>query len=173
MRTPQPLGANARRFGHDATAWMDTLWDPEQRLLRAGRSQAGHTHMIRETCWYAVGLLARGAGGDLERAASAIHGVLDHQFDAPGTVFHGTWRRWPDEPDPAAGAIEWRDYDPNWREFVGTAALLILHEYEAALPGALVRRIGRALRRAVDGSLARGLTADYTNIAIMAAYPST
>ena len=58
MRAPQVPGANARRFGHDATAWMDTLWDPEQRLLRAGRSQAGHTHMIRETSWYAAGLLA-------------------------------------------------------------------------------------------------------------------
>ncbi|MQY39859.1 hypothetical protein SRB17_78870 [Streptomyces sp. RB17] len=154
----------------EATAWMDTLWDPEARLLRTPRPADPPTHMVRETVWYAVGLLTRRSTGDLERATEALHAVLGHQYDVPGTVFHGTWRRSPDEADPGAEPVEWRDYDPNWREFIGTALLLILHHFETDLPADLVARIDSALVLAAEGSVRRGVRPDYTNIAVMAAY---
>ncbi|UUN30030.1 hypothetical protein [Streptomyces sp. FIT100] len=153
-----------------ATAWMDSLWDPGARLLRAPASLAPHTHMVRETIWYAVGLLTRAGTSDRARAVEAVERVLAHQFTLPGHVGHGTWRRWPDEQDPAPDAAEWRDYDPNWREFIGTALLLVLHEFEPDLPAALVARIDDALTLATAGSRQRGVSAHYTNIALMAAY---
>lgn len=164
----EDVGGNARRLGASATAWMDTLWDPEPRLLR---HPAGRTHMVRETSWYALGLLSRGGAGDVARAIDAIDAVLTHQFDTPGAPHHGTWRRRPDEPDPpAAGATEWCDYDPNWREFIGCALLLVLHEFESAAPPALLGRIEHALSLAVDGARARAVPPSYTNIALMGAY---
>jgi hypothetical protein len=64
----------------------------------------------------------------------------------------------------------WRDYDPNWREFIGTVLLIILADHEATLPAPLVARIDAALRLAVVGTLARGVAAGYTNIALMCVF---
>lgn len=155
------------RLSAVATAWMDTLWDPGPRLLR---DPPGRTHLVRETSWYAVGLLARGGSGDAGRAVAAIAAVLDHQYDAPGTAFHGSWRRTPEEPDPGPDAAEWRDYDPNWREFIGCTLLLVLREFAASLPPDLIRRIDRALALAAGGARARAVSPSYTNIALMGAY---
>ncbi|UNM12134.1 hypothetical protein J4032_11810 [Streptomyces formicae] len=41
----------------------------------------------------------------------AIEGVLAHQFTLPGHVAHGSWRRRPDEPDPAPDAA---DHAHDW-----------------------------------------------------------
>jgi hypothetical protein len=149
-----------------ATAWMDTLWDGEHRLLR---DPSGETAcMVRETVWYAVGLLVRGADGDRERAVQAVEAVLTHQYEAPGRPYHGSWRRTPEEPEPPADAVEWDDYDPNWREFIGCALLLILHEF--AVPAALIGRIDRALLLAADGARVRAVAPSYTNIALMGSF---
>jgi hypothetical protein len=170
MNDDDELSRNARLLGDAATAWMDTLWDPEVRLLRHPDPNGGGTHMVRETSWYAIGLLSRNGAGDAERAVEAIGAVLAQQFDAPRTPYHGTWRRRPDEPDPPADPLEWRDYDPNWREFIGSALLLVLHEFEAVLPAELIERIERALSLATAGALARAVPPSYTNIALMGAY---
>jgi hypothetical protein len=64
----------------------------------------------------------------------------------------------------------WRDYDPNWREFIGTTLALILIGYEPLLPADLLPRIDTALRRAIAGTLERNVPASYTNIALMTAF---
>jgi len=66
--------------------------------------------------------------------------------------------------------VVWEHYDPNWREFIGTALALMLIEYEVLLPADLVRRIDLALRRAIAGTLGRNVPASYTNIALMTAF---
>lgn len=126
--------------------------------------------MVRETSWYVVGLLSRGQDGDDARAAEVLDCVLSHQFDAPGRVHHGTWRRRPGEPEPPSDAVVWRDYDPNWREFIGCTLLLVLREFESRLPARLAERIEHALRLASEGSLGRAVEPHYTNIALMGAY---
>jgi len=165
-----------------ATAWMDGQWDEAAALLRSpardAREEGAHDarsgqHHVRATAWYALGLLMRGAPGDDERACSALGGVLDAQFNAPATVYHGTFRRTTEEPDlpvPPAVPTVWRDYDPNWREFIGTILVLILADYETILPAPLVARITRALRLATEGAFARAVPAAYTNIALMSAF---
>jgi hypothetical protein len=171
------LDAPARDLAERSIAWMDGCWDEAAGLFRMpddsiyGHRHAGVPgHLVRGTAWYALGLLLRDAPGDRERAARAIDTVLTYQFDAPGQPYHGTWRRSPYEPAPPENAAVWKDYDPNWREFVGTTLALILLEYESRLPADLVRRIDLALRRAVVGTLARNVPASYTNIALMTAF---
>src|SRR5438105_290351 len=97
-------------------AWMDHLWDENAGLLWSPGdvsnmmvSRHAEDHMVRETIWYALGLLMRSDSGDTERALQAISAVLDNQFDQPGKVYHGTFRRAPEEPHPPEFPIEWKD----------------------------------------------------------------
>jgi hypothetical protein len=115
-------------------------------------------------------LLMRNRPADNERTVRVMETVLRHQFDAPGRVFHGTFYRAPEEPYPPADAVIWRDYDPNWREFIITALAPVLTEYSDRLPAALVHKIDAAIRKAIVGAQARGLSASYTNIALMYAF---
>jgi hypothetical protein len=165
----------AAELSAQAMAWMDTQWDPVGRLLVAAADYADHAargpdHMVRESVWYAVGLLARGSAADRVRALETLDRVLSCQLIEPGAVYHGTWLRTPREPRPWSGAVQWRDYDPNWREFIGCALLSILRRFEPALPVALVARIDRALREAATGAHERAVAPDYTNIALQTAY---
>jgi hypothetical protein len=150
--------------------WLDLRWDAKRQFITF--YGAGHRgdHLVRETIYYALGLLERNEGDDRLTAAAAIQSVLRSQWNAPGTVYHGTWRRTPDEPTPGESPIEWRDYDPNWREFIGTALILILDRHERALPPSLVQAIDAAVKRAVLGTLSRTVPATYSNIALMRAF---
>jgi hypothetical protein len=175
-RQLRDLDPHARDMVGRSLAWLDALWDAATGLLHAPSpaiyedAYRGTPHLVRETAQYALGLLLRGGPGDLERACAAIERVLDYQFDAPAEPFHGTWYRAPEEPAPPPNPRVWQDYDPNWREFIGTALAVALIEYEPQLPAALVERIDVALRRAIEGTLARDLPASYTNIALMCAF---
>lgn len=161
----------------DATAWLDRWWDeaggmvvyPSTRGSPTNPYQQPGVHQVRESATYAVALLERDAPGDRERAERALASVLAHQIDAPGSVAHGTWRRAPAEPVPGDDAREWIDYDPNWREFIGSAFALAL-AHEAKLAPDTVAAMEQALGRAAVGTLARGVTAEYTNIALLCAF---
>ena len=171
------LDAHAGDLAWRSIAWMDRCWDeaaglfrvPDDVLYEAGRGNIA-AHLVRETAWYALGLLLRDAPGDRARAARALDMVLTYQFDTPGQPYHGTWYRSPHEPPPPENPVVWRDYDPNWREFIGTTLALALLEYEARLPAELVSRIDVALRRAIDGTVERNVPASYSNIALMTAF---
>ncbi|WP_126602885.1 hypothetical protein [Dictyobacter aurantiacus] len=168
----------AREMMEMALAWLDRYWDAEVGLLKMEAEQDEDStttpvllvHHVRETIWYALGLLQRRAASDHERALQAIQTVLSYQFDEPGKPYDGTWYRLSEEPHPGEDAKVWRDYDPNWREFIGSTLAIILLEHEADLPGNLVAGIEQALRRAIRGALERRLPASYTNIALMHAF---
>lgn len=92
-----------------AMEWTDQFWDARAGFMwdtdaespnRSGRM--GHRHLVRETSWYAVGLLLRNQRGDLERALQAIEAVLQQQIDEPGQPYDGTFQRSPEEPRPPA-----------------------------------------------------------------------
>ena len=157
-----------------SVAWMDRYWDEEAGLLWAMPDAADplsdeHApyHLVRESAWYALGLLMRDGEGDTARAIRALEAILPNHFDEPGKVYHGTFSRAPEEPHPPEPAIQWRHYDPNWREFIITTLAIILGEYESRLPRPLVARLDVAIRKAVEGAQARGLSASYSNIALM------
>ena len=166
------LDANARDLFLAAMRWADNLWDDATGLLwNSGDAKLTTPHhSIRGTAWYALGLLMRHAANDRARAIHAIERVLDYQFDAPTKIFHGTFFRAPEEPYPPEHAVIWHDYDPNWREFIITTFALILLEYTDQLPASVVQRLDTAIHKAIDGALARGLSASYTNIALMHAF---
>ena len=140
--------------------YMDRYWDEAAGLLAMPSyerlSDLPVVHHIRETSWYALGLLQRGSDADRQRACAALQSILTYQFDEPGQPYDGTWYRFPEEPHPGTRGI-WRGYDPNWREFIGTTLAIILLDYEQDLPRTLVQGIDAALRKAIRGTLTRDL----------------
>jgi hypothetical protein len=168
----ETLDSNARDLFVVAMQWMEERWDEAVGLLwesEDARFLPPH-HSIRGSLWYAFGLLMRNRPEDTDRAVRVIETVLAYQLDARDRVFHGTFLRAPEEPYPPVEAVIWRDYDPNWREFNITALALALLEFVDQLPESLVEKIEAATQKAVAGARARGLSASYTNIALMHAF---
>jgi hypothetical protein len=160
-----------------ATSWLERCFDPAPALVRYPSRRGSPTHpyeqpgvhVVRETATLAVALLRRAGAGDAARAEAALRAVLAHQVDAPGSPAHGTFRRSPREPMPGPAPREWIDYDPNWREFVGSSLALAL-AHDRRLSADCVARLEAALRLAALGSLDRAVPAAYTNVALMSAF---
>src|SRR5712691_7174859 len=149
-RTLEAMEPTARETALSAMKWNDAYWDDRAAFLwntgempQGGRSGArSRRHLVRETSWYALGLLMRGGDGDRAKAIRAIEAVLDNQIDDPTQPYHGTFQRSPEEPRPPQRyARLFVEYDPNWREFIGTTFIMILEEYAGQLPVALRRRM--------------------------------
>lgn len=172
-------GGVGRSSGADllpvSVAWGDRWYDPAVGLLwnPAGSFapvlRDASVHLLPQSAWYAFGLLERDRPGDAARAASVIDAVLAHQYDRPGTPWHGTFARVAEAPEPTPDAVAWVDYDPNWRQFIGTTFLLILRHHERSLDSVLVSRIDASLDVAVRGEPVGRVGADYSNIAILKA----
>ena len=152
----------------ESMRFSDSRRDPDSSLILDPSLQAVGARRVRESSWYALGLLTRNAPGDKERAIHIINLVLSYQLRAPGEPWDGTFRRSPEDPTPGPRAVMWQDYDPNWREFIGTTFALTLIQFEKALPPQLCSRMTESIRLALDGERAqKRLSPHYTNIAIM------
>ncbi len=140
------------------------LWNPDGSFEDAGLAPRS-MHMVPQSAWYAVGLLAR---GDRDRAERVLSELCPLQYDQPGTAWHGTFARFAEWPQPTDGAAEWIDYDPNWRQFVGTTFALIRRVFD--LPPDLDRRMQDAIELAISGEPAGRVSPRYSNIALMKAW---
>jgi hypothetical protein len=167
---PAALPANTRQVLRQSLEVDEHLWDASASLVRnpaPGTPETGH-YLVRESSWYALGLLLRDAPGDRERAATILNAVLRQQYVAPGVKWYGTYRRSPEEPEPSAAAVAFHDYDPNWREFIGTTFAIILIEYPDRIPAELARGMVAAVDRSIEGEIAhQRLLPSYSNIALM------
>lgn len=177
MKTLATLSDSARHWTTIAIQWADQFYDPAYDLLleppdadaKAPRPYY-EIHTVRDSIWYTAGLFLRQKDGDVDRALKIIRAVLRYQFDEPGRVYHGTFRRAPQEPTPPPNhAVEWKDYDPNWREFICCVFLVLLDEYAALLPDDLQTAMWTSIRKAAEGAFARRVPPHYTNIALMSA----
>lgn len=167
------LDGPRRDLATTTLAWTDRWFDPDVHLL--WNPPGSFTpdlddlswHLVPTSAWYALGLLLRDGPGDADRAAATLDAVVTTQYDEPGTDWHGTYARFLEWPDPPADAVMWIHYDPNWRQFVGTALGLALTHFADDLPAGLVDRLDASLRLAVDGEPPDRVDAGYTNIALM------
>lgn len=146
---------------------MDGLWDDDTALLWDVRCER---HLVRETAWYAVGLLRR---GDVSRAERGLRAVLVNQFPMDGTPFDGTFRRSPEEADPPDEPTMWVHYDPNWRQFIGTTFATIVDRHGEALPSSLLDDLRASIADCVAGEPDDRVAPTYTNIALMKAWLDT
>ena len=167
-RRPVPAVKPIEGPGPATTAFMDALWDDGLGLIRFPFAQGPPP--VRETSWYALGLLQRGRQGDAERARRAIETIIAKQYDSPGTLFHGSFPRFHgDPPLPPPTAVEFREFDPNWRQFIGTALALSVARFGAQLGGLRVD-IERSVELAAAGERRDRVAPDYSNIALLHAW---
>jgi hypothetical protein len=170
--TPASLSKNQSELFQDSMDLDAKLYDANTKLVhhpayRTNGSIVGH-YMVRESSWYALGLLFRDAPGDRQRAADILDAVLKQQYVTPGVHWYGTFRRTPEEPNPTGNPVMWRGYDPNWRHFIGTTFAMILIEYPDRIPSELAKRMYAAIDIAIEGEIEEGrLLPSYTNIALM------
>lgn len=170
-----PLPIADRELFSESMRLFDMSYDPQAHLIL--RPHDGHIgvlgrYMVRESSWYALGLLVRDRTGehpaDAQRAIDILNAVLDQQYLDPKAKWYGTFKRTPEEPLPPVGEVAFRGYDPNWRHFIGTTLEMILIEYPARIPQPLKERMYRAIDAAVSGEMHDGrLVPSYSNIALM------
>ena len=167
------MEANTRELFDEAMNLDDHFYDDSAKLVHSPNAAFGHNvragrYMVRESSWYALGLLLRDGRGDRKRAAEVIDAVLKQQYVVSGVRWYGTYRRTPEEPEPGKDAVMWRTYDPNWRVFIGTTFAMILIEYPDRIPAELAHRMYEGIDRAIEGEVAEHrLLPTYTNIALM------
>jgi len=154
--------------------WGDRDWEAHAKSLVAPGKGSAYTAdkaedtSVRGLSWYALGLLLRDGETDNARAIEILNFVMAEQFNDPGKPWDGTYRTSPAQPEPPAGAAIWKDYDPNWREFIGTTFAMILEEFPDRIPQELQRRLEASIDHAVAGEILDGrLVPTYTNPALM------
>lgn len=92
---------------------------------------ATSTPLHLSSAWYAVGLLARNSGNDVEEAAQIIRNIISGQFRNASEQWYGDDTTYPGQPSPGTEAYPAEIYgtwDPNWRGFIGTAFIMICEE---------------------------------------------
>lgn len=159
--------AESRWFVEPSMALLDAWWDQRACLVKAPNY---NQHDTRATLYYAIGLLKRSRAGDHERALEAIDKVLTYQWNAPGTAWHGTFARHPEEFTSGDQKTVWRDFDPNWREFIACALALILDLFAEDLTPLVAGKAKAAIVRAVEGAVERKVSPAYTNVALLTAF---
>jgi hypothetical protein len=169
-----PLSVNARELLDESMQLMDASYNSKAHLIL--RPHDGHTgvtrYMVRESSWYALGLLMRDRDGkhpdDTKRAIDLITTVLDNQYLDPQAKWYGTFKYSPEEPTPNSDSSAFRGYDPNWRHFIGTTFEMILVEYPNKIPAELKQRMYSSIDAAINGEIHDGrLVPSYSNIALM------
>src|SRR5580692_4967621 len=76
------LSKNSREIFLTSMKWGDQYFDPQEGLCRSagfptsGTSRIGNYYAVRDSTWYAIGLLLRDQPGDRDRAAQILRAVL-------------------------------------------------------------------------------------------------
>ncbi|KZT24175.1 hypothetical protein NEOLEDRAFT_1179434 [Neolentinus lepideus HHB14362 ss-1] len=155
------LSPVARNLFHTSLDYTSSFFDPSVNFLLSSDPSTPGMHDTRSSAMYAVGLLLRNEGDDVERAVSIIENVAGSQYrtSANGSVmpWYGTYPHAPEEPAPGDfyGDVIYTNFDPNWRDFVGTAWCFALATREHLLPVSTIKTMEESLLIAAEGVLTR------------------
>src|SRR5579875_3173277 len=98
--SPAKLDRNTSQLFRDSMYWDNYFYDSSVKLVRSpGGGPSGHSaghYLVRESSWYALGLLFRDGQGDRERASEILDAVLKEQYTTPGVRWFGTYKRTPE-----------------------------------------------------------------------------
>ncbi|ROW09312.1 hypothetical protein VPNG_05844 [Cytospora leucostoma] len=161
VKTTMTLSTAAQSLFDYSMQVSELRWDDYYKYVLY---QEEGEYNTRFTAWYAVGLLARNQGEDVENAKAAIDNILRAQLTSDyNSAWYGTYKVALDEPEPTETSSYWlpeiyTTYDPNWREFVGTQLVQIAGLYSDLLGSSLIRRIEDALEKAAVGEMRRNGT---------------
>ncbi len=155
---------------HALQTMHEQLWDDEQGMVRLYG-----LHLVRET---ALGAFLDLELGNVARAERALHAVLQHQYPLNADArWAGTFKT--HAAQAAAGTVdsdgrtrdqEWRDFDPNWRQFLGVILWITERLYGHVLDDDLRTEMNVAATLAARSEPVERIVPRYTNIALMQAW---
>ncbi|KAF9637480.1 hypothetical protein BFW01_g8376 [Lasiodiplodia theobromae] len=178
------LPAGAQDMFNQSMSYLDTLYDPEAHYLYdvSQGTQTSLNHEVRASAWYAIGLLARNNGSDVEEAMQIIRNVIGGQFKDPKDQWYGTYQKEPEEPTVGSAAYPadmYDSWDPNWRGFIGTAFIQGLEDFGDLIEPEVEQLMLESLHNNTVGDSYRvgGVDGDnlypaYSNPSIMRAFVS-
>ncbi len=164
-KTMDSLDSIVRHWTESAMQFMDGQWDEAAGLVGKGGG-----HGTRASAQYAVGLMLRNGRGDAARARRIIEALARVQVDAPQSADHGTWPGGAEGRSTLPGLHAQPSLDPNWREFIGSAEILLLEEFGPLLDAPSIALLEQCIRRAAQGDHERAVRPQYSNIALMSAH---
>ncbi|THH15465.1 hypothetical protein EW146_g5028 [Bondarzewia mesenterica] len=163
VRTPPPsvysaLSASAKKLFDESMDFNEQYWDETEGYLF--QIDSAGIHDTRATAMYATALLARNGkhGSDRARAIRIFEQIVPQQWDQNGTLWYGVYPHTPQDPFPGTsllGTIPYTSWDPNWRDFVGTAWILALERSGRLIPDSVVSQVEQSLLKAGKGNLLR------------------
>ena len=161
---------NARLF-QIARNWAEYHFDSQVGLILAYHPANGHmrghdAHLLRESLYYAYGLIQLGSKDEVARAAKIIELALTKQNLDPKSKFWACFTcEWEQDWET------WDTPDMNWAQFMGLifAFILGLERERSVLPAALVEKLTAAFELTVQATLRRDVTPSYTNISFLSA----
>lgn len=119
MQLYSALSPEARLLVDEAVAHLRRGYDPATGLVTETLEGKPY-RSVRNSMYYALGLLLRNDPGAAQTAETICRAVLALQFDAPGEIFHGTFRH-PDDPVPPAGIFSYHAVSPTMRYMADVA----------------------------------------------------
>lgn len=174
------LAPYARDLFTESMTWMDGYYDPSAGYLFDENSAAALRHETRSSVWYAIGLLGRNEGSDVEDAMNIITNVINSQFKDPADQWYGDYQQEPEEPTVGTAAYPeklYNSWDPNWRGFIGTAFIVGLEEFPHLITPKVTALLLESLYNNTKGDEYRvgGVDGDnlypaYTNPSLMRAF---
>ena len=152
--------------------YYDAHFDNQQQLLQeqffspgyhSGIARGTSVHPVRESFYYAVGLLQRGRSEDVSRSKVILAQLLSLQQVRPDQPGYGAWPWLLEEPLKKMDSV-----DLNWADFCGSAIAQVLVDHRQQLNDAdLEKRMRAALRHAATAIRKRNVGPQYTNIAVL------
>ena len=152
--------------------YYDAHFDNQQQLLQeqffspgyhSGIARGTSVHPVRESFYYAVGLLQRGRSEDVSRSKVILAQLLSLQQVRPDQPGYGAWPWLLEEPLEKMDSV-----DLNWADFCGSAIAQVLIDHRQQLNDAdLEKRMRVALRHAATAIRKRNVGPQYTNIAVL------
>lgn len=150
--------ANVKDMFDSCMEYLDEKYDSDFHYMYNLETENAMRHTTVESPWYALGLLMRNQGNDVDEAEKIIGKVIDGQFTDKSKQWYGSYTRSPSQPVVGSRVYPAKIYgswDPNYRGFIGTTLAMMLEEHSDVLSDAIQERMLESLHRAVIGDTYR------------------
>ncbi|ESZ98727.1 hypothetical protein SBOR_0965 [Sclerotinia borealis F-4128] len=174
------LSHNAQGLFNESMDYLDRAYDDSAGYIYQLSGSAALRHDTRSSAWYAIGLLARNQGSDVNEAEKIISNVINGQFKDTEDQWYGDYQKESEEPEVGSLCYApniYNSWDPNWRGFIGTAFIVGLEEFGTLISPEVTSLMLRSLYNSTVGDSYRdgGVDGDnlypaYTNPSIMRAF---
>ena len=169
---PARLDQNTGEVFRDSMYWDNYFYDSSAKLVRspyaAGSAHSAGHYMVRESSWYALGLLLRDQQGDREQRRRDTGYRAERAIHAAGCALVRNIQTHAGGARPDAENCDLARLRPQLASLYRHYFAMILIEFPERVSPELRDRMYKAIDLAIEGEMQEGrLVPSYTNIALM------